>query len=57
MSALRLALAVMLLAAQAGILAVGLFRPNVSDTYRAVFIDKTLDDWPETPYGQPASQQ
>jgi hypothetical protein len=38
----RLALAIGLIGAQAGIVAVGLFAPRVSPGYRALFIDKTM---------------
>jgi hypothetical protein len=40
-----LALAVILLLAQAGIVGVGLFVPRVSAQYRAFFIDHTTTDW------------
>lgn len=43
----RLAFALLLIAAQGAVVWVGLFRPNVSEIYRAMFIDKTIDDFPE----------
>lgn len=47
MAALALALA--LFAAQAAIVAIGLFAPNVTQQYRAVFIDKTTTQWVREP--------
>jgi hypothetical protein len=44
-----LVLALVLFVAQAAIVAVGLFAPNVSPQYRAVFIDKTEVDWVREP--------
>jgi hypothetical protein len=44
-----LVLALVLFVAQAAIVAVGLFAPNVSPQYRAVFIDKTAVDWVREP--------
>jgi len=38
----KLALAMLLILAQAGILGLGLFAPRVSAGYRALFIDKTM---------------
>jgi len=42
---LTLALALLLLSAQAGILLFGLLHTNVSAQYRAVFIKQTETDW------------
>jgi hypothetical protein len=46
----RLALFCLLVAMQASVLAIGLFRPSVSPGYRAYFIDHTMahrtDWWP-----------
>ena len=47
--AISLAVAIVLLAAQAGIVAIGLFRPNVSAHYRAFFIDHTEPVWTGEP--------
>ncbi len=42
----KLAAALVLMALQAGILAIGLFAPRVSPGYRAFFIDHTSATWP-----------
>lgn len=42
----RLFLALMLIAAQALILGLGLFAPRVSPEYRAFFIEHSLQEWP-----------
>jgi hypothetical protein len=42
-------LALVLFAAQAAIVAVGLFAPDVSPQYRAFFIEKTTTDWVREP--------
>lgn len=44
-----LALAVLLLLAQAGIVAIGLFAPRVSAQYRAFFIAHTITAWVAEP--------
>lgn len=54
---LVIVLALLLVAAQAAILAQGLFRPNVSDAYRAKFIDQTTTEWPGTTDTTTPSQQ
>ena len=41
----RLIVAIVLLLAQAGIVAAGLFAPHVSPAYRAYFIDHTATEW------------
>jgi hypothetical protein len=46
---LVLAMAILLLAAQAAIVGIGLLAPDVSPQYRAVFIDKTTDVWVREP--------
>jgi hypothetical protein len=46
-----LAVALLLLLAQAGIVGVGLFAPRVSAQYRAFFIDHTTTDWVREPAG------
>jgi hypothetical protein len=48
---LILALALLLLLAQACIVGVGLFAPRVSAQYRAFFIDRTTTDWVREPAG------
>jgi hypothetical protein len=50
---LILAASLFLLAAQAGIVGLGLFAPHVSAQYRAFFIDHTTTDWVR----EPASEQ
>ena len=42
---LSLVAALVLFAAQAAIVAVGLFAPDVSAQYRAFFIDRTTSEW------------
>jgi hypothetical protein len=42
---LILAIAIPLLLAQAGIVAIGLFAPHVSPQYRAFFIEHSTDEW------------
>lgn len=44
-----LVLAVLLFAAQAAIVAVGLFAPDVSPQYRAFFIDRSTTPWVREP--------
>ncbi len=40
-----LGLAVLLLLAQAGVVALGLFAPHVSAQYRAFFIERSTTEW------------
>lgn len=49
----RLVLALVLIAAQAIVVGLGLFAPRVSDMYRAYFIDHTIDVWPGLPGSTP----
>lgn len=57
MRVLLLAVSITLLALQAMIVVIGLFRPEVSRQYQAFFIDHTITDWlRETPMpDRPAS--
>lgn len=48
-AAILLAVAFVLVGAQAAIVVIGLFRPNVSAHYRAFFIDHTVSVWTGEP--------
>ncbi len=49
----KLLLGLALIALQAAIVALGLFFPRVDATYRAYFIDQTLETWPGDPGSKP----